>query len=1731
MGQLGCDTQGLNCTVIALERTQRWFADFDGDGVQDFVTVKPNDANQNLTVATAANRHQAREVVTAIENGLGARTEIDYLPLTNQAVYRRQQLSRLDHDNNPANGITRFGRGSAVLDLMAPIYVVSKVSSSAPSLSDAQRVATVHYRYAGAKLQGGGRGFLGFEEIVTFDGNYTAAPGIPQACPVGTGTGCHLMTITRYHQDFPLIGRPRSTDQIILPGTFEPEACRGADRAKIQCSTPVGSDPGPFPNPLTIPNARRLSYAGKSYSCWGSKQVGTTSSTACRPKYEGNYCPVPLSVSGFMERNSLANEPNFLIDSVPQGVEVFSDGDDTLVLEPNSNTSTSLRIAVHCHDAGFANLRLSEEVHLAGGVFSTQHEITRIRSTFQHVNDTAKWHLGRLEQSQVLHQRKEAGQTTYVTETRKARFDYDGNSGQLKLEVANLDAGATAELRTYYDFDASGNRIASYSCSASVPESVCRNPNTGGNPLLFQPARVTQGSTTLPNALVRRYSQVEFDDIGRFPVRTLQPYFDPTVQPRQWTERVSSEVLARDRYGEVTQARDANGLLSYAARDGLGREYWTSTNAGSSTLKTLRWCTGRNNGQHEVSCPTGPFVFRTEVRQVAASGGAQIGPTQWSYHDMLGRVLMTVTEAFDGNGFDKDLSAVCVDHDQSGRPTRQTEPFFLPGASPPTFVGNVCVTAEPHPGSTTAYDVTGRVKRQLDAVGAVSELWHRAVNLTVNGLTVSVAELEKRAPCNQGTSGTQCTRIWKERRDAAGKLIESEDPSGTTVRYGYTAAGDVRTVSRREKSTSPIEVVTTTEFDVAGRKISQTDPDSGIWTWQYNAAGEVIRQVDGAGRVVDTERDALGRVWRRSTEAAVPPSDELLKDGFEGSAVLRRQVNQELVDRFEYDTATNGLGQLHWSQREEPGLANHQVTLSYDSLGRVVQRVTQIEGRNYTEHFSFDHVGRPLKQLMEYQEPLASGSQLFSEGSETAYSLRGFAVRTCRATTLIGQTNCVGGTIYHELLETDARGAVLREVLAGNAQRLTTTRSYDAVGRVDRVQTGENNDLQDWDFDFDAAGNLRRRQNLRFGHGLDETFAYDLLDRLVNVGVLQGNAAPMALSYDGLGNICSKTVAFVPAIYTTGLGSGCFSETPDPTRSVHQVADAHGWRYTYNDNGDVTQRISSGTGRGLSIEYDAHRGIRRLELVQWPNIAAIEASEFRLDSADQRYQRRDFTGGSLTRITTYVGNLERIEHLTPQQNGPDREARLTLGSVIVTAKWTGAIRTDQQRYVLRDHLGSADVIVRPDGTAEETLSFDAHGRRRNAISHAYLLSYTDITTRRGYTGHEHLDALGLVHMNARIYDPILGRFLQADTLIEADATQGLNRYTYVLNNALTHTDPTGRRLSPMARTFLSVMATIVMPGIGASAFGLGSFGQVVFAGFVSGSISGGLKGGVIGAFSAGLFHGIGSTFTEKITPWAFTGGSMNLAGRMAKMAAHGTAGGVMQSLQGGKFGHGFVSAAAPELLHPQIGKLPASPVRILSAALVGGSISSATGGKFASGAITAAFMWAFNHESKGSRRCSPGKGKPAEPDAAELAFVKSIAGEFDRLTIEANGWEYASGIYKGQNESYGISEPNTLESVLGSAEDDYGAPEDYAKIGSIHSHPPAGTYILTEIDVEVLIMTGENGRVGEKFKPTPNQFSAADIRDYRAKGQNGWVVPAGTGNVLYFPVNQKGNCHYEYKYR
>ena len=113
-------------------------------------------------------------------------------------------------------------------------------------------------------------------------------------------------------------------------------------------------------------------------------------------------------------------------------------------------------------------------------------------------------------------------------------------------------------------------------------------------------------------------------------------------------------------------------------------------------------------------------------------------------------------------------------------------------------------------------------------------------------------------------------------------------------------------------------------------------------------------------------------------------------------------------------------------------------------------------------------------------------------------------------------------------------------------------------------------------------------------------------------------------------------------------------------------------------------------------------------------------------------------------------------------------------------------------YTETDHLGSIVGLLNADGSYAEQFSFDAWGRRRNPLNWTYASVPQPVLISRGYTGHEHLDAFGLVDMNGRMYDPVLGRFLGVDPLIQTpDNSQSINGYSYCLNNPLKYTDPSG----------------------------------------------------------------------------------------------------------------------------------------------------------------------------------------------------------------------------------------------------------------------------------------------------------------------------------------------------
>jgi len=87
------------------------------------------------------------------------------------------------------------------------------------------------------------------------------------------------------------------------------------------------------------------------------------------------------------------------------------------------------------------------------------------------------------------------------------------------------------------------------------------------------------------------------------------------------------------------------------------------------------------------------------------------------------------------------------------------------------------------------------------------------------------------------------------------------------------------------------------------------------------------------------------------------------------------------------------------------------------------------------------------------------------------------------------------------------------------------------------------------------------------------------------------------------------------------------------------------------------------------------------------------------------------------------------------------------------------------KYMHGDHLGSISVITDANGAVLERLRFDVFGAPVDPNTGAAKASFGANNTDRGYTGHEMDASTGLINMNARLYDPVLGRFISADTVI------------------------------------------------------------------------------------------------------------------------------------------------------------------------------------------------------------------------------------------------------------------------------------------------------------------------------------------------------------------------------
>ena len=664
---------------------------------------------------------------------------------------------------------------------------------------------------------------------------------------------------------------------------------------------------------------------------------------------------------------------------------------------------------------------------------------------------------------------------------------------------------------------------------------------------------------------------------------------------------------------------------------------------------------------------------------------------------------------------------------------------------------------------------------------------------------------------------------------------------------------------------------------------------------------------------------------------------------FDGLGRMKTRIDKfagggvDTISAWTYDTSPNGLGRLDSVSDGQSGFAK---AVLYDSLGRVDEVITNFDGGAYFEKTTYDQYGRV------YQVFDAAGNGTYTDhGTQNQYGYYGHLVAIADALEIAGAPR----TIYRQITGMNARGQVTNENLgvdaAGNVAVASEFFYYDDNGRMKDIEAkdGTGAFVQDLYYEWNSAGSLTTRQDTYHGVGgpntLTEVFGYDGLNRLTSHG--ESGQTPLSVTYDSIGNIKTKTG--IQGAYQYGTNAG-----------PHAVTNVNGQIYSYDDNGNNT------AGDGRSINYSTFD--KPTSITKGGNSVGFAYGVDR-----SRYRRID-QDSSGTTTTRYIGNVEIIE----RPNGTQERKRYIAGVAIETGFYTGGNETNRETiYTLKDHLGSLDVILDDAGLVEQKLSFGPWGQRRDATNWKEVdtsIQLIDLgntfdhsRTTRGFTGHEMIDSVGIVHMNGRIYDPLLGRFLQSDNFVQDPTnTQSHNRYSYVWNNPLNATDPSGEFVFTL---FAMVLAKIgVIEGFWAVAAAFAAAGTL--DALVAGAdLNDAFLSGIISGLSAGAFSYAGSTWFAKLSD-SFSAGLY-----ASKIAVHGIIGGITSVLQGGKFGHGFASAGITaaattfnnsNYIHKNSNGF--SWRRVVIGAAIGGSASKVSGGKFANGAWTGAFSQALNAE-------------------------------------------------------------------------------------------------------------------------------------------------------------------------
>lgn len=1055
--------------------------------------------------------------------------------------------------------------------------------------------------------------------------------------------------------------------------------------------------------------------------------------------------------------------------------------------------------------------------------------------------------------------------------SRTTAFTYEPESGRVSTQTEH-PTNAPSCVQTVFGYDAHGNRNATTTQN-------CAGASTSAS-------FVSQGSSAQFSGVANQTITVG-NNAGV--VSNVLVSYPPGLFPSASSNGLHEQSFRHDpRFGVALQITGPDGLTSTVTVDDFGRPTRIMAPDGTSTVTF--YCvlsgTGSDLSSNSAECPApsadevpaGAAMFiQSEPR---GTNGSKIGAFSRAYIDRLGRPIRTVSESFDGVDQPGGRSGALVARDAvysaTGFKVIETQPFFLSSISS-TLNGTYDVGA-----SFTSYDVLGRATSVYvkDPSGLAGP---KLFGLNSDHVLCSGYS----GVGNYGCYGSQPAALTRyaydgllttvtndkghtrtEEKNALGVAIRVTDATGAQIAYQFDAYGALTATK------DALQNIVSATYDVAGRKVVLTDPDAGTVSYCYNAIGQLTARQNSNMR---GSHVPVACPAQTSSGSEATPEPSWATFAYDQLGRLRERNEPEYKTTWTYDRYANG-----------------------SACTRGVGKLCEVSTTNGTRRkLVFDSLGRPINSVQSGSDgpPLASAvsydaitgrvaSQTYPTGLRIGYSYtpRGYLERlklltAATVSPLPAPNGNVAASVILPAESTlwraqlvNAWGTVERAsygngVISNSTYQAATGRAVDLTAGV-----GSATSVLNYHYSWDSLNNLTARSDANGDGGsgaVSETFVYgDSLNRLTSYTVaapaIPGLSRTVDMRYNALGMLLYKS----DVGYYNYSAQGPGSVKPHALQSVWGSVNVTN---RFDANGNLT---SAASGKYRNVAYtsfnlpDSQSGVSGpvgTPRYTWVyDDAHARVKEVRVTAAGTRttrymhpdnvgslgFEREENTNGGSSNRHFLMAGGQTVGALVSTTALPDLN-----GGVLTAPPELTQASLSKVEYWHKDHLGSLAATTDHAANVTARYAYDPFGKRRytngrydaNGELIVTWSSTSNAGTSRGFTGHEELDDVGLVHMNGRIFDPTVGVFLQADPLVTSPQDlQDFNRYSYCLNNPLTCTDPSGLTedgYQPDGSFRLTIVCWVGgqnMCGPQPAQYGLGDggYGQGGFAGSGSGGVGG-----------------------------------------------------------------------------------------------------------------------------------------------------------------------------------------------------------------------------------------------------------------------------------------------------